>query len=279
MSLDSYVIVYSLEMVDGKDIVLPSAYICSKDVQAAALPTNTESYGIKYHETIHQKLIEICQELQSKEIEQSLNKNRKKALKIDALFADVKTQKLIQNQINRRLSNFLKLVKESNSYLCWNLQRKIKANDILLQFFPDLAYPKLFFTKTQTGIKYELKLKVGEEMIIPNMHQIITITDHPGILIINNNIVQLSELNAAKLKPFLQKESIFIPEKMVQDYFTQFILEVMGKVDVEASGFFIIKNQSIIRKLNGRVIQIELHIFIFCSQFSNGNIMLFNLIE
>jgi len=60
MSLDSYVIVYSLEMVDGKGIVLPSAYICSKDVQgfpayiqAAALPTNTESYGIKYHETIH----------------------------------------------------------------------------------------------------------------------------------------------------------------------------------------------------------------------------------
>ena len=252
MSLDSYVIVYSLEMVDGKGIVLPSAYICSKDVQgfpayiqAAALPTNTESYGIKYHETIHQKLIEICHELQLKEIENALNKNKKKPLKIDALFADAKTQKLIQNQINRRLSNFLNLVKESNSYLCWNLQRKIKANDILLRFFPDLAYPKLFFTKTQTGIKYELKLQVGEEMIIPNMHQIITITDHPGILIINNNIVQLSELNAAKLKPFFQKESIFIPEKMVQDYFTQFILEVMGKVDVEASGFDIIKNQTL----------------------------------
>ena len=95
MSLDSYVIVYSLEMVDGKDIVLPSAYICSKDVQgfpayiqAAALPTNTESYGIKYHETIHQKLIEICQELQLKEIEQSLNKNRKKGVPSKGLEAE-----------------------------------------------------------------------------------------------------------------------------------------------------------------------------------------------
>ena len=109
MSVDSYVVVYSLESVEGKDIVLPSAYICNLDtkgvqayIQAAALPTNTESYGIKYNETIHQKLIERCHELQLKEIENALNKNKKKPLKIDALFADTKTQKLIQNQINRR---------------------------------------------------------------------------------------------------------------------------------------------------------------------------------
>jgi len=48
---------------------------------------------------------------------------------------------------------------------------------------------------------------------------------------------------AAKIGLTPQQTAQVLP--MVQDYFTQFILEVMGKVDVEASGFDIIKNQTL----------------------------------
>lgn len=249
---EKYVVVYSLYKAEGLEIYLPLAYICSVDkyerpdyIQAAALAENTTSYGIDYDNSVHKELITLCHELSLPELEKSFNKNKKKPEKLTSLFADPKIQKTIQGLIDRRMNKFMELIKKNQCYLCHQLVRKVNAYDLLCGFFPDIVRPHLLFTKTQTGIRYELKLKVGEALIKPVQHDIALITNMPGIIILDKIVMWLSDINTAKLKPFLKAESVFIPDKLVKNYFTQFVLDVMGKVDVESDGFDIHKLNSI----------------------------------
>lgn len=251
-STEKYVVVYSLYKAEGLEIYLPAAYICSVDkydrpsyIQAAALMENTASYGIDAENSIHKSLITLCHELSLVELEKVFNKNKKKPEKLTSLFADPRVQKTIQGLIDKRMNKFLELVKTNQCYLCLYLLRKVNANDLLLGFFPDFVQPHLLFTKTQTGIRYELKLQVGEKILKPVQHEVLLITNLPGIIVLDNIVMWISDINTAKLKPFLKAESVFIPDKLVKNYFKQFVLDVMGKVDVASDGFDIHKLSTI----------------------------------
>jgi SNF2 family DNA or RNA helicase len=250
--IEKYVVVYSLNKAEGLDIYLPSAYICSVDkydrpgyIQAAALAENIKSYGIDIENSVHKEMITLCHELSLSELEKSFNKNKKKPEKLSSLFADPKIQKTIQGLIDRRMNKFIELVKNNKCYLCHQLVRKVNAYDLMLGFFLEHVQPHLLFTKTQTGIRYELKLRVGETQLKPIHHDIALITNMPGIIILDKIVMWLSDINTSKLKPFLKAESVFIPDKLVKNYFSQFVLDVMGKADVESDGFDIQKLNSI----------------------------------
>lgn len=255
ITTEKYVVVYSLYLADGLDIYLPVSYICSVDkldrpnyIQAAALLDNVESYGLGEDGSIHRTLIEMCQELTLAELEKVYNKNKKKPEKLTALFTNPVVQKTIQTQIDKRMSKFLDLVRTHHCYLCFDLKRKENAYDALVGFYPDLVFPHLLFTKTQTGIRYELKLEIGEKMIRPFQHEVKLITNMPGIVMVDNVIMWLNEINSPKIKPFTKSESVFIPDKLVKNYFTQFVLDVMGKVDVVSEGFDIKKRNTVTRR-------------------------------
>ncbi|NIA01100.1 hypothetical protein F2P46_36295, partial [Massilia sp. CCM 8734] len=70
--------------------------------------------------------------------------------------------------------------------------------------------------------------------------------DEPGWLIIDKKLGQLKELNSKKLSPFLKKQSIEIPSKLVDDYFKNFIPQIAKKIDIEATGFEIEHRDKII---------------------------------
>ena len=255
ISTEKFVLVYSLQKAEGLDVLLPSAYICDLDkygqpayIRATALMQNIETYGLFCKNTVHQTLIELCNELSVTELEKVLNKNKKKFEKITSLFSDPKVQKTIHEMIDRRMVKFFEMIRLNQCFLCFNLQRKIKANDILLNFFLEKIQPHLLFRKTQTGIRYELKLKIGDKLVKPVEQNILIFANMPGIICIGNMIMHLSDINAAKLKPFLKNESVFIPNKLIRTYFEQFVVDVMGKVDVEAEGFTIHRLSSITGK-------------------------------
>ncbi len=249
---EKYEVVYSLYKAEGIDVFLPTAYICNLDrnnrpayIQALALPENIGSYGIMYKDTIHESLIELVNELRLSELEKSFNKNKNKPEKLISLFADLKVQKVIQGFIDKRMIKFLELVRDNNYLICHNLSRGTKANDLLLGFYSEQIRPLLLFSKTQTGIRYYLKLKIGEKLIRPMQHEVLLLTNSPGIICLDKIIMWLNDINSSKLKPFLTDESVFIPAKLVKSFFTQFIIDVMGKVDIESEGFEIKKSSTI----------------------------------
>jgi superfamily II DNA or RNA helicase len=247
-------IVYSLQRVEGLEIIIPTAFICDVDnydrpgyIQAMALPETVSSYGLDLENSIHQQLLEICLELQPVQLEKTINKNKKKHEKLSVLFSDSHTRNVLQVLIDKKLVKFLEVIKENRCYLCYQLQRKIKAYDILLTYFDGSAIPRLQFTKTQTGVRYELKLIVGDQLILPYVADIIILSNMPAMICINNVVMPLEFVNASKIKPFIKNESVFVPEKLVKNYFEQFVTDVMGKVEIEAEGFQIIK-QTVVKR-------------------------------
>ncbi len=243
--MEKYGIVYNLYPVEGLGLILPTAIICQIDsdgslgyMRAAAITETLESYGLNITGTYHEKLIALCEELTVPAIEAVFNKGVKRNIKpIVSLFADADTKQLVQNSIDKRMSKLMSVLKENQAPICYNIQRKIKAKDIQLFYAQVDAIPLLYFAKTQTGISYRLSLNFGDHHILPQKYDIKLITNHPGIIIIKNTVVWISFINSNKLTPFLKNETVFIPEKLTKTYFEKFIIDVLGKVDIEVDGF------------------------------------------
>jgi SNF2 family DNA or RNA helicase len=243
--LEKYSIVYNFYPVEGLGLILPTAIICQVDsdgslgyMRAAAIAETVESYGLNIKDTYHEAMISLCLELTIPAIEAVFNKGVKRGVKpITSLFADADTKQLVQNTIDRRMSKLMTTLKENGAPICFNIERKIKAKDVPLFYYEDKAEPLLYFAKTQTGISYRLSLKLGDEHILPSKYDVQLIANQPGIVKIKNRVVWISFINANKLTPFIKSEKVFIPEKLTRTYFEKFIIDVLGKVNIEVDGF------------------------------------------
>jgi SNF2 family DNA or RNA helicase len=243
-----YTIVYNLSQDKGLEVWLPNAFICNVDeldqpayIQALALPETISGYIDDYDATSdHSELLDICNELTITALENYFFKNKKKGKNdtLASLFVDNVTKKRIQTYIDRRIDKFLQIICDKQFHLCLNLVRKEHALSHKLIFVGLRAEPNLTFVKTQTGIKYSLTVGIGDQEVILLNHQVILIANIPGIFILDNKmIVWINKIDAAKLKPFIKNESVFIPDRSVKAYFEQFVSEMLNKVEIRAEGF------------------------------------------
>ena len=200
-----------------------------------------ESYGIQVSGTIHESLLELCNELFPEQLEKNFNRNNKKTQTFSLLFDDKKTKSLIRNYIDTRLDKFLKLCNENGVAVCHSIERKIRCEDIRLHFSDKIISPVLNFRKTLTGVHYSMNLKYGEgDAFSPFEKDIHILCDLPGWLIVQNRLNRLDNINANKLSPFFTKESIFVPVKNMMDFFEKFIADIIGKAEVETEGFDVV---------------------------------------
>jgi len=246
--LEKYSIVYSITFDPYLHIYLPQAWICNTDahdmpayIQAAALPENTASYIQGYEGSIHEQLVSQCNELSLPKLEQEFNRTKKKPEKLTTLFTDTKTKDIIKGIFEKRLHKLLNTIRDHQLYLCYDLKRKIKAADILVYFSDIPMLPRLRFVKTQTGIQYHLTILLEGKELIPSEESMIALIANPATILYRQHIFQLQSITATKLQPFLKNRSVFVPEKLTKTYFEQFVTDVMGKADIEAEGFEIVR--------------------------------------
>ncbi len=240
----AYKIVYSLCSQEGVPFIYPTAFLVNLDaqerpayIQASARLDTLSTYIPDFQIEIHAQLLQFCEELQPAAIEESLNRNKKKKETLTSLFGDTRISKTIQAVIDRRMIRFLQICKKHEVTICLNLKRQIKACDVALYFGQDELIPHLQFVKSQTGIQYSLHLLAQDEKISPSAHRVLILADQPSVILLDNHVFSVEGLNSAKIKPFLTKKSIFIPDRISKDYFSGFIKEVMGKAQIEAEGF------------------------------------------
>ncbi|MBL0026075.1 MAG: DEAD/DEAH box helicase [Saprospiraceae bacterium] len=247
-TIEKYTIVYNLYGLENQEIVLPNAFVCKIDkdgqpsyIEALALPETILSFGIDIKESVHEKLLSICNDLNTKSLENHFNRGSKRELKLSSLFEDKTTKSILQSYLDKKLVGYLTLIKDHKLHICFDLQRSIKAIDVILNFENERASPDLFFIKTQTGLRYTLSLRLNDIKIIPCHDSVLILTDRPSWIVIGRQIIEIQYINSAKLKPFLKNESIFVPEKLIRNYFEQFIKDLLGSVDIETEGFIIEK--------------------------------------
>ncbi|KXK39787.1 MAG: DEAD/DEAH box helicase [Saprospiraceae bacterium] len=248
-----YVIVYNLSYIEGLQLVLPSAYICDKDkfgqpgyIKAQALPENTSTYFPDIASSFHFQLLKFCHEMSLPELEREMNRNKKKTQSLSMLFSDDAVRKNICAILDRRLEKWLTMIQENQCYLCYGLQRKMKAADHLLLLNNPIAHPAMLFNKTQTGVNYSLWLNINGQKTLPHLHDIKLIANQPGMILMDNKfIIRLNHINSNKLKPFLSKEKVFIPNKNIKVFFEQFVSDAIKLSEVIAEGFELQRHQEL----------------------------------
>lgn len=214
---------------DGRDLLIVESYNISLETNE---PLN--------------KAIHLVNEIHPEVLQKKYNNSRKRIKPLSSFLADPKISKVIMDMVDRTLNKFYTMVKTHHLHIVENIERKTRLQQLVIIPSGTDVDPILHFDKTQLGIKYSMKLDTGDGIGFSPMSKMITIltNDNPWV-VCNYNLYRLTSINGNKLRPFLTKEYIFIKNDLAVEYFKKFIVPIAGKLDIESSGFDIIKENKI----------------------------------
>ena len=181
------------------------------------------------------RLIELCLRTQSDNLYEKAGHgfNNKKAF---FSKADKTTQKYIASYVDQRITEAIAIATDLGVHVFFAPRpgEWLKQKDEL-HFDAHPLKLHAAFTKTDNGIDYRLTLGNG---LIPSAHDTKIICNNPSLLAIDHNLRQLDEgLGGRLLKPFLTGEVYHIPASFQANYFRQFILKIVKKIDISSNGF------------------------------------------
>ena len=101
----------------------------------------------------------------------------------------------------------------------------------------EYARPVFFFEKSENQTRYRLKIFLGDKEFPLLNRSIKIIAVDPCIIYYQNTLIVFESLDAKKLKPFLTKEYLSIPESVEERYYSGFIRKAVCDYEVHASGF------------------------------------------
>lgn len=189
------------------------------------------------------ELIELMDSIQQDVIAHKFHKKKINAndffLKIyDKEKGDEMVQKAITGYIDHKMSLILPLLVGKEVYSMGNdgepAGKKIDVSgnraSILFHFFKNEDNTHYFPTIKHDGNKVEFQYN-GSQILC----------NEPAWLLIKEDkiITFKKELNGKKLKPFLNKKFIHIPQKVEDTYYNNFITQLVADFDVHAEGFTI----------------------------------------
>ena len=189
------------------------------------------------------------------------NKYAKKGETFEKLFQNPATKKYIQEQIEELTHQLLSLIAEKELFLTINYSPKDDISKKRRFITNEILEPLLVFEKKEEGIAYRLYIEENGQKHLPHQCQIELLNNTHTWITLNQKVVRIAHIKASHLKPFLNKEETFIPEKNLQEYFDKFLQKILRNAQVEAIGF------EIIEKTNLKNTEIELINDFFANQY------------
>lgn len=225
---------------------IPTAYIIPSTEKITYLDKKANAEVLKSFnisetdlEVNQKKILAICEILKPENIFKKFSKNTKNKKNNAELLQDSKIAYGIQLFLKTNLQQFLNLICENRYPLSLNIDKEKNFTENQVLISDTNMEVKINFNKHENGITYTLFLKNKDHIFKPSQRHMALILDEPGWLIVEKKLYQLQDINSKKLMPFLKKETIEIPAKMIPEYFDKFIKDIVKKVDIEASGFAI----------------------------------------
>ncbi len=99
--------------------------------------------------------------------------------------------------------------------------------------------PVFHFDLREGTLRYTLKLKQDDTVFAPAGKKTEVICHHPAVLKINQEIFHFADFDSAKIKPFLNKLSINIPQPHLKTYMEGFVANCIRHHEVNGNGFTI----------------------------------------
>lgn len=224
---------------------IPEPYIVKKDksgklgsVTARATHITCPTYIIDLPEATIADIILRCAQLSLSTLTEKYTTKKRNQNTLEKAVLQKEINGLILKYYDRLSGELFLYLLENHIYLIKDIVRKTSLDDLKIAVASIQIEPILRFVKTQTGIKYILRLADrGGDPWTPLHHDIHILTDAAAWLLIDYTILRVQHINGNKLKPFLQRDHIFVKKDMVKTYFEKFIVEVARKTEIESVGF------------------------------------------
>ena len=240
-----YDVVYNLyEAAPG--LYLPAAYVVSIDqeglpahLQQKALPETIGAFRLTL-DPVRRELFKINEVLQPKALEEHFKPPKRRGPTLTQLLEDRETARAVSTYVHRKLDSWLSQIVRHRLFLSWEVERRVLVKDFVLTLSDRELEPLLYFSRTDEGVRYRLRLDSGEGPWQIHTREVVPITNHPAWLFVDYHLYRVAGINGNMVKPFQKKEEVVIPQPSVRTYFQKFILKVAERADIEAEGFEVV---------------------------------------
>ncbi len=247
-SFMDYALFFDFSFDSDFAVFLPNAYLAEQKGTAwyffkKATKEILESLPQTDLNPFQNEALELVNELQRSVL---MKKFVKKGTSLDVIYKNTQQKYLIQHHIEEKTADLLSIISENNLLMTLNYNGKDEISKQYIQITSKTLEPFLNFEKTEKGINYHLLLLDGETKIVPSQHKIELLNNEKSWLVINKTLLRIAHIKALNIKPFLNKDEVFIPEKIIGEYFDKFLKGILKKVEINAKGFEVLQKSDVI---------------------------------
>ena len=166
---------------------------------------------------------------------------------INDFYAKLTSQRLeerIRPFIEKYLAGMFELIKSAEIPVYYRRPNynNLYENDRI--YFAESSAEAVFnFELEGSNLKYYLTIRHRNEHINLLDKSLLILCNQPCFVILNQTLFSFPEIDANKLKPFIQKPWISIPETALDKYMGTFVLNAIKNFKVDIKGFKIINNE------------------------------------
>jgi SNF2 family DNA or RNA helicase len=164
-----------------------------------------------------------------------------------------KIETFIRPYIERRIFKCHTISKDEGIPVCYQKTKTATIHhEDWLEISEENANPVFSFKRTEEQTNYHLSIESGGKTINPGCTTEILCMS-PCLIRQDHRIYFVSDVDGAKIRPFITRENIVIPKKNEVQYFKTFVLNAINNFKVEGSGFMI----SVINPSKEAILEIE----------------------
>ncbi len=243
--------IFALSLLKDKDIAMVfKPYLIEKSSRNNAYKIIKElsASDIEKHEILQAKEISLiirqAKDFNIDFLNQKFNKKPKATFSTYLKNASKKEKTYIANYLDAKNSKIIDFIKAQKTIVFKeNRQKKLIYENDIYQYIDDLAQIKFEFQKVAQSLFYRLQLFIGNHQVAIKESNLKILCNKNPCICIQNRIIFFDEntgFNANKIKPFLLKDEIVIPERLQETYFEKFVKPAIENFECKINGFEVV---------------------------------------
>ena len=199
-------------------------------------PDNTTLSGLDNEE---REVVELLNEYSDRNLFKLFSKHRN-VKEFTETVGEKEFETLIKPYIESRISQSLHIAlkEEIPVYLQKTRISSLHPED-RLEIVPEVASPVFRFDRDASGSNYSLIIESGGKPLNLRDQPVEILSNKPCVIRSGSRVHFVSDIEGAKLKPFLTRSHITIPQATEEKYFSTFVLSVVNTHRVTGTGFVV----------------------------------------
>jgi len=159
-------------------------------------------------------------------------------------LTDEKLRDNIRPYIDKKQIEIIQLIRLNKIPLYYKeLGKKVLYNHSKIKLTDKDAEVFFNFKSTDQLFSYSITCKTdGNPLILTDKKPVIIVTYQPACILAKDELLTFRDIEASRLLPFFNKNSVDVPALMTGKYMEQIVIPAVERFQVEASGFDIIKD-------------------------------------